>query len=133
MPMTLWFKRAKSFVTQEAEGGTKQFLAQPGNTPQSNVPFWVADTPTFKFGVKDGSIVNLTPPDQMPGYKPATVVVVTNDPETAKAAVEAAAVVTDEEESADRLEIPQAPFGGQPMTPVAPAVKLGIQHSGRKK
>jgi len=111
--MTLYFKRAKNFV-QSDDAGTKKFLAQPGPTPQ-NVPFWVANTPTFKQGIKDGSIVNLTPPEQMPGYKPApAAVLVEEEPE--------APVAPDEGE---QTAVPQAPFGGQPMTPVQPAPKVG--------
>jgi hypothetical protein len=116
MPMTLYFKRAKNFV-QSDDAGTKKFLAQPGPTPQ-NVPFWVAATPTFKQGIKDGSIVNLTPPEQMPGYKPAPVAVIEEEEPEAPDAPAA----TDEEE---QTAVPQAPFGGQPMTPVQPAPKIG--------
>ena len=63
--MSLHFKRAKSF-TATVDGGTRKFLAQPGFVAQQ-VPFWVANTATFQQGIKDGSIVNLTPPALMPG------------------------------------------------------------------
>jgi hypothetical protein len=111
MPMTLYFKRAKCFINDEE--GTKKFLAQPGPSPQP-VPFWVASTATFKQGIKDGSIVNLTPPDQMPGYKHPK-------PEAA----EEVAAEEKLEEDVEQTEVPQAPFGSQPMTPVQPAVKIG--------
>ncbi len=124
MPMTLYFKRAKNFV-QSDDNGTKKFLAQPGPSPQP-VPFWVADTATFKQGIKDLSIVNLTPPEQMPGYKPA-VAVLQPDSSSAEPVVVGAAEVDEPQQ-----EVPQAPFGGQPMTPVAPAPKVGsVRAAGR--
>jgi hypothetical protein len=115
--MTLYFKRAKCFV-QSDDNGTRKFLAQPGPSPQP-VPFWVASTATFERGVKDGSIVNLTPPAQMPGYV---------HPKADDVADEPADVVGPQDpagEEVEQKEVPQAPFGGQPMTPVAPAPKVG--------
>ena len=85
------------------------------------MPFWVARTDTFKQGLKDGSIVNLTPPEQMPGYKPASVAVVAVVEEE-----EAKEAKPDEvEEDVEQTEVPAAPFGAQPMTPVSPAPKVG--------
>ena len=124
MPMTLYFKRAKSFVHQDGDGGTKQFLAQPGPSPIP-VPFWVAKTSTFAYGVKDGSIVNLTPPHEMPGYKPPTVVTPAVDED------DTPVLANGEEEEQD--SVPQPPFGGQPMTPVPPAPKVGnVRASNRR-
>lgn len=112
--MTLYFKRAKSFVTTtNNDHGEKKYLGIPGPTPAGNVPFWVAETTTFKLGIQDGSIINLTPPEQMPGYKPAPVAVVE----------EAETVASDD--AAEQTEVPKVPFGGQPMTPVSPAPKVG--------
>lgn len=128
MPMTLYFKRAKSFVHAE-ESGTKKFLAQPGPSPQP-VPFWVAKTATFKQGIKDGSIVNLTPPEQMPGYKPALVAVVVEDEEVP---VVEAPEAPSEDGDDEQTELPQAPFGSQPMTPVAPAPKIGSVRASNKR
>lgn len=121
MAMTLYCKRAKCFV-QSDEAGTKKFLLQAGPSPQP-VPNWVADTPTFKQGVKDGSIVNLTPPHLMPGYK---VPVVEPVAEAAKETEEpVTTVAADEEAELEQKEVPQAPFGAQPMTPVTPAPRVG--------
>lgn len=129
MPMTLYFKRAKCFVHQESDGGTKKFLAQPGPHPQP-VPFWVADTPTFKQGVKDQSIVNLTPPEQMPGYKPAKAAVVEevegDEPEVVVPIDPAA------EAAAEQTALPTPAFGGQPMTPVPPLPKIGNVRANAK-
>lgn len=127
MPMTLYFKRAKNFV-QSDDNGTKKFLAQPSPNPESRVPFWVADTPTYKQGIKDGSIINLTPPAQMPGYKAEPVV---EEPTAAELNAADAA----EEADSEQTEVPQAPFGAQPMTPVSPAPKIGrvSAGSGRSK
>ena len=118
MPMQLFFKRAKSFVDQSE--GTKKFLAQPGPYPQA-VPNWVALTPTFLQGIKDGSIVDLTPPEQRPGYKRPKATGETLEE------VKEESVANTEEDAAEQTqtEVPQAPFGAQPMTPVAPAPKVG--------
>ena len=121
MPMTLVFKRAKCFVTaSDNDNGTKKFLAQANPAGPVPVPFWVADTSTFKQGIKDGSIVNLTPPHQMPGYKAPL-------PEPADELEPEPAV---DEEEIEQKEVPQAPFGGQPMTPVQPAARVGNVRSG---
>lgn len=123
MPMQLFFKRAKAFVNTDE--GTKKFLAQHGPYAQS-VPFWVAETPTFIQGIKDGSIVNLTPPEQMPGYK---------YPKHAEPQPEEEAVKPEPEEEQEQTaaDTPQAPFGGQPMTPVPPAPKVGGITGNAKK
>lgn len=126
MPMTLYFKRAKAFVTpSENDRGTRKFLAQPGPHPQP-VPFWVADTETFKQGLKDGSIINLTPPAQMPGYK--APLVAETDP------LDEPSTAPEVEDDVEQTEVPTAPFGAQPMTPVAPAPKVGsVTTSTRKR
>ena len=148
MPMQLFFKRAKNFVDDSE--GTKKFLAQPGPYAQP-VPFWVALTPTFKQGIKDGSIVNLTPPEQMPGYKypkhaVETLDEVKDEALAAKKPTEGVKVEppTDEEKAAAEAldekeqtqdERPTAPFGAQPMTPVQPGPKVGgiTASTGKKK
>ena len=110
--MSLHFKRAKSF-TATVDGGTRKFLAQPGFVAQQ-VPFWVANTATFQQGIKDGSIVNLTPPALMPGYEAPK--------KSKKAEPEEEPVETAEDEEAPEPEqvAPKAPFGGQPLTPAQP-------------
>ena len=110
--MSLHFKRAKSF-TATVDGGTRKFLAQPGFVAQQ-VPFWVANTATFQQGIKDGSIVNLTPPALMPGYEAPK--------KSKKAEPEEEPVETAEAEEAPEPEqaAPKAPFGGQPLTPAQP-------------
>jgi hypothetical protein len=57
---TLWFKRTKIFRVQR-DGGEIRFQGQVGPRPQPNIPDWVLETLTYKLGIKDGSIVNLTP------------------------------------------------------------------------
>jgi len=138
MPMTLYFKRAKNFV-QSDDNGTKKFLAQPGPTP-TPVPFWVADTPTFKQGIKDDSIVNLTPPDQMPGYKhPHHKAEEERPKEEAPKPVEREKTANEladeaEEAAAEQTELPKAQFGAQPMTPVQAGPKVGgITGNSKKK
>lgn len=143
MPMTLAFKRAKCFVApSENDKGTKKFLANAGPANPIQVPFWVADTTTYTMGIKDGSIVNLTPPAQMTAgmkalhHKPAPVaeapvVVAEPEPETEEAEVELDPAF---EAAAEQTELPKAEFGAQPMTPVPPAPKVGgITPSSRKR
>lgn len=128
MPMTLVFKRAKCFVDQES--GTKKFLAQAGPASPIPVPFWVARTDTYKQGIKDESIVNLTPPHLMPGYKiPDVVVPVTEDEEIEQP--KPVPVDVDDEETVQESK-PTAPFGGQPMTPVQPGPKVGLRSGSGK-
>lgn len=139
MGMTLYVKRSKSFVHQEDDGGTRKFLAPAGSEPVNNVPFWVASTATFKNGVKDKSIVNLTPPHLMPGYKfPDAPAPVPDEPEEPRGPQPGQregekddpipAEVEDADE-AEQAEVPKQPFGGQPMG----AVTQGLQGSRGKK
>jgi hypothetical protein len=121
MPMNLVFTRSKSFV--DSSEGTKKFLAQANPGAAIAVPFWVAMTDTFKYGIKDGSIVNLTPPHLMPGYKtpkpaPETLEEMEDEAETSEP-------VLVEEAEQTQTEAPKAPFGAQPMTPVPPAPRVG--------
>lgn len=130
MPMTLWFKRAKNFVMPSGnDHGEKKFVAMPGPNP-TPVPFWVSETKTFTDGIKDGSIVNLTPPHLMPGYKAPSVV---EEASVEEQPIESVKEMT-EAEKMDAVEalaeqgkdgLPQPVFGGQPMTPVPSAIKIG--------
>ena len=115
--MSLHFKRAKSF-TATVDGGTRKFLAQPGFVAQQ-VPFWVAGTATFQQGIKDGSIVNLTPPALMPGYKAPKKA--DHEPEP-----EPEAEATTEEATEPVQVAPKVPFGGQPLTPAQPPATARI-------
>ena len=119
--MSLHFKRAKSF-TATVDGGTRKFLAQPGFVAQQ-VPFWVADTATFRQGIKDGSIVNLTPPALMPGYKAPKKA--DHEPEPEPEA-EATTEATTEEEPEPMQAAPKVPFGGQPLTPAQPPASARV-------
>jgi len=115
--MSLHFKRAKSF-TATVDGGTRKFLAQPFSDVQQ-VPFWVANTATFQQGIKDGSIVNLTPPELMLGYKAPKKA--DREPEP-----EPEAEATTEEEHEPVQVAPKVPFGGQPLTPAQPPASARI-------
>lgn len=136
--LTLWFKRAKSFVAV-VNNGTRKWLAQPSNTPQHGVPFWVADTTTFKQGILDESIVNLTPPHLMPGYVyPATAAEAPTPEKAPTTSTEPSDATTghpaaEDEEYEEQKEVPKAPFGGQQMVPTNPAAKTGLQGAGSKK
>lgn len=121
--MTLHVSRAKCFVHQTGDSGTKKHLMQPAPKPQY-APMWVSETKTFQQGIKDGSIVNLTPPHLMPGYKMEEVAEETNEEETKTEPT------VDSTDDAAQTDVPQAPFGGQPMTPVTPVPKIGSVRSG---
>jgi hypothetical protein len=135
MAMSLHFKKAKAFVAT-VDGGTRKFLAQPGFVAQT-VPDWVADTATFRQGIKDGSIVNLTPPQLMPGYKvpkdePAAEVEGDHD-ETKKN--EDPDGPDDTGKGEEQSKAPEVPFGGQPLTPAQrPAsARIGQVRAGSRK
>ena len=122
--MSLHFKRAKSF-TATVDGGTRKFLAQPGFVAQQ-VPFWVAGTATFQQGIKDGSIVNLTPPVLMPpGYKAPKKADHEPEPEPEPEA-EAITEATTEEATEPVQVAPKVPFGGQPLTPAQPPASARV-------
>jgi len=136
MAMQLHFKRAKSFVAV-VDGGTRKFLAQPAMIAQT-VPNWVADTETFKLGVKDGSIVNLTPPHLMPGYKapPAAEEKAEEDadPSGPDDTGEGGGPKTSGStatEDVEQTEAPQAPFGIQDSNKIAKGVG-SVRASTRK-
>ena len=128
--MSLHFKRAKSF-TATVDGGTRKFLAQPGFVAQQ-VPFWVADTATFRQGIKDGSIVNLTPPALMPGYKAPKKadhepdLEADDDPTGDKAYGNGSGDSEAEEASEPEQVAPKVPFGGQPLTPAQPPASARV-------
>ena len=151
--MTLYFKHAKCFVapSDDAGNGTRKYLGQAGPTPTPNVPFWVADTDTFKRGIKDGTIIQLTPTVQMEAYErvkkaklaaalaePAKAEekapeepVREQTPEEAEEQVKKELEAEDNPDPAKTTEAPATPFGGQPLTPVQPGPKLGMQGKRR--
>ena len=55
----MYFKRAKIFLEQ-TDKGEQRFIASVGGPVQ--VPNWVCKTLGYKYGIKDGSIVDVTPP-----------------------------------------------------------------------
>jgi hypothetical protein len=57
--LQLHFTRAKLFIRQTEEG-EKRFMGAPGTVV--NAPNWVKDTEGYKYGIKDKSIRDLTPP-----------------------------------------------------------------------
>ena len=59
MPRQMYFKRAKIFLEQ-TDKGEQRFIASVGGPVQ--VPNWVCKTLGYKYGIKDGSIVDVTPP-----------------------------------------------------------------------
>jgi hypothetical protein len=69
-----YFKRAKIFLLND-ENGERRYTASvnANGTTTRNVPDWVRDTPTFKMGLKDLSIINLTPAEPVIEETPALV------------------------------------------------------------
>jgi hypothetical protein len=61
--LTLYFKRAKLFLLHSGENGERRFVTGPTKEGPIQVPAWVAETQTYQLSIKDGSIVNLTPPE----------------------------------------------------------------------
>ena len=59
MPLNLYVKRAKSFLLN-TEDGERALTLYAGNTGPQPAPDWIKQTLTFKLGVKDGSIIDLT-------------------------------------------------------------------------
>ena len=59
----LYFTRAKIFlIPGDDENGERRFTAQPSAGKPVPAPDWVRETATYKFGIKDKSVVDLTPP-----------------------------------------------------------------------
>ncbi len=56
----LYFTRAKLFL-HEVDGAVRRFAATPSAGRPTNAPDWVRETDTYKLGIKDGSITDLTP------------------------------------------------------------------------
>jgi hypothetical protein len=140
--MSLHFKKAKAFVAT-VDGGTRKFLAQPGFIAQT-VPDWVADTATFRQGLKDGSIVNLTPPQLMPGYRAPKSEPVAEEPDgpddTGKGGGQKAEDPDGPDDagkgdSEEQAKAPEVPFGGQPLTPAQPpaSARIGQVRAGSRK
>ena len=64
--VTLFFKRAKIFM-RNVDGKSARFVGyvnSGGSVTQA--PDWVRETETFKHGVADKSIIDLTPPTAVP-------------------------------------------------------------------
>jgi hypothetical protein len=59
MGIKLHCKRSKLFLKQDDNDGSKRFMVPAGATIVA--PNWVTETPGFALGLKDGSIVDVTP------------------------------------------------------------------------
>ena len=88
----LYLKRAKLFLLNEPDKGELRFPAgvtAHGDTV--NAPDWVLQTDTYKWGIKDKSIVNLTPPKPMAAAPEPEPEPVSEDPEQPEEPVAATA------------------------------------------
>ena len=59
--LQLYITRSKIFISLDESGTERRFTLGRSTTPQA-APDWVRDTVTFKYGIRDKSIVDLTPP-----------------------------------------------------------------------
>jgi hypothetical protein len=63
--LQLYFKRAKIFL-HNVDGMALRYNAVVSSTGAAPVPDWVKHTLTYKWGIKDKSIIDLTPPSAAP-------------------------------------------------------------------
>lgn len=67
--LQLYFKRSKIFLA-DREGMSLRYYAVPsGPNGSASVPNWVRETLTYKHGIADKSIIDLTPPTDKPTKK----------------------------------------------------------------
>jgi hypothetical protein len=64
--LSLYFKRAKIFLHTSNTGHALRYNAIVSANGPVPVPDWVKETLTYKCGVKDSSIIDLTPPTLKP-------------------------------------------------------------------
>jgi hypothetical protein len=64
----MFFKRSKIFLHSTSDGVNVRFSVGVSNQPVQ-VPEWVTETLTYKHGVRDGSILDLTLPAAKPTKK----------------------------------------------------------------
>ena len=120
--LSLYFKRAKLFLGMK-DGAEVRFQAGIGGPWR--VPYWVKSDPGYELGVKDGSIVDITPPRAVLMAEAKR-----EEEEKKAAAVEAAG-----EEEEDNVEMPvgfQPPLTGQPSKSRAGAARVTAATAGRK-
>ena len=96
--LSLYLKKAKIFF-DNSSGAERRFSSVPSNHPVQ-VPNWVKGTLGYAYGIKDGSIVDLTPPKAAVSA-PAAVTLPAADPEVAQHEVPADA--TDDEVEAQEI------------------------------
>jgi len=116
--LSLFFKRSHLFLFTTTDGISKRYNAIPSGNGPVPVPDWVVNTLTYAHGIKDKSIINLTPPTK-----------------TARKAMEAelkatAAGKTEGEIAAEaQRAAPPLPLGIQPEKPIGE----GFSRKGRGK
>ena len=64
--LNLYFKRAKIFLHTTEAGQALRYNAIVSTSGPVPVPDWVKETLTYKCGVKDQSVIDLTPPTIKP-------------------------------------------------------------------
>ena len=62
--MQLFFKRAKIFLYTSPKGESMRYVGtvNAAGTTDARVPDWVRETETYRAGIADKSIIDLTPP-----------------------------------------------------------------------
>ena len=117
--LTLYFKRAKLFLLHSGENGERRFVTGPTKEGPIQVPAWVAETQTYQLSIKDGSIVNLTPPE------PSTAVVAV-EPEPAPVEDPKTPEDDDEPEAAEDDDEPEVVKSSAKVTKNGKGAKLGL-------
>ena len=112
----LFFKRAKIFLSTKPGGESLRYSAVVTTGAPPKVPDWVRETDTYRHGIADGSIIDLTPPVRHRGAKQVKAKEAAPSPVEVEDEAPAAAEEPVVEELAEEKEKP--PFGNaQPKNP----------------
>ena len=127
MALRIHCSRAKIFMAPGSttdRHGARKFMIGAGQTVAA--PSWLRETATYKYGVKDGSVLDLTPP-AAPVVPAAAPVAPEPEPEAAAPAV--ATAPADESEDEDRA-LEEANAAQRPQAQRAPK---GVVRASAKK
>jgi hypothetical protein len=131
MPLNLYVKRAKSFLLN-TEDGERALTLYAGNTGPQPAPDWIKQTMTYKLGVKDGSIIDLTVPTVGHGRNRKNVTPLVEVPyssEPQPVGKNAVAVL----EEAEKPTIEHRPFGNPQPAPVKGLQPAAVTATGKKR
>ena len=134
MPLNLYVKRAKSFLLN-TEDGERAVTLYAGNTGPQPAPDWIKQTMTFKLGVKDGSIIDLTVPTTGHGRARKNVAEVSPYDAKPQEIGKNAVAVLDEPPAPVKQEPPieHKPFGNPQPTPVKGLQPATVTATGKRR